>query len=80
MNLMNTIGEIEDAIRALPQKERQKLVDVLPAILPELNGQAHGGEIFYQSASGSDWRQNRRSFDSNLSRVLDRMVGKHAGA
>jgi len=37
---MSTVQEIEDAIMALPQKERQKLVDDLPKILPELDGDA----------------------------------------
>jgi len=35
---MSTVKEIEAAIRALPPKERQKLVDELPGILPELDG------------------------------------------
>ena len=37
---MSTVAEIEAAIRALPPKERQKLADDLPSILPELNGDA----------------------------------------
>ena len=32
--------EIEAAIRALPPQEREKLVEDLPAILPEMNGDA----------------------------------------
>jgi hypothetical protein len=37
---MSTVAEIEAAIRALPPKEREKLADDLPSILPELNGDA----------------------------------------
>ncbi len=37
---MSTATEIEEAIRALPRKERDKLVEDLPAILPELDGDA----------------------------------------
>jgi len=37
---MSTVAEIEAAIRALPPKERERLADDLPAILPELNGDA----------------------------------------
>jgi hypothetical protein len=37
---MSTVQEIEAAIRALPPQEREKLVADLPAILPELNGDA----------------------------------------
>ena len=37
---MSTVAEIEAAIQALPPAERQRLVDDLPAILPELNGDA----------------------------------------
>jgi hypothetical protein len=36
---MSTLQEIEDAIRTLPQKEREQLADDLPSILPELNGE-----------------------------------------
>ena len=35
---MSTAKEIEAAILALPPNERQKLVNDLPAILPELDG------------------------------------------
>jgi hypothetical protein len=37
---MSTVKEIEAAIRALPPQEREKLVEDLPAILPEMNGDA----------------------------------------
>jgi hypothetical protein len=37
---MSTVAEIEAAIQALPPAERQRLADDLPAILPELNGDA----------------------------------------
>jgi hypothetical protein len=37
---MSTVAEIEAAILALPPKEREKLADDLPSILPELNGDA----------------------------------------
>lgn len=37
---MSTVAEIEAAIRALPPKDREKLADDLPSILPELNGDA----------------------------------------
>ena len=37
---MSTVQEIEAAIQALPATEREKLVADLPAILPELNGDA----------------------------------------
>ena len=37
---MSTVQEIEAAIQALPEAEREKLVEDLPAILPELNGDA----------------------------------------
>jgi hypothetical protein len=33
---MSTIEEIESAIQALPQSEREKLIQDLPTILPEL--------------------------------------------
>jgi len=35
---VSTANEIKAAIRALSQKEREKLVRDLPAILPELDG------------------------------------------
>ena len=37
---MSTVKEIEAAILALTVVEREKLVEDLPAILPELNGDA----------------------------------------
>jgi hypothetical protein len=37
---MSTVAEIEAAIKALPPTERERLADHLPAILPELNGDA----------------------------------------
>ena len=42
---MSTAEKIEAAIRALPQKERRKLVEDLPAILPELDGDAQWRRI-----------------------------------
>lgn len=42
---MSTVQEIEAAIRALPPDERERLVDDLPAILPELNGDAEWERI-----------------------------------
>lgn len=35
---MTTVAEIEEAIRALPPTERERLAEDLPAILPELRG------------------------------------------
>ena len=35
---MSTVAEIEAAIKALPSAERERLVEDLPSILPELNG------------------------------------------
>lgn len=37
---MSTVQEIEAAIRALPHRERRRLVKDLPSILPELDGDA----------------------------------------
>ena len=37
---MSTVAEIEAAIQALAPAERERLADDLPAILPELNGDA----------------------------------------
>ena len=37
---MNTVQEIESAIRKLPPAERDQLVRDLPAILPEINADA----------------------------------------
>ncbi len=42
---MSTVQEIEDAIRALPETERAKLVHVLPSLLPELNAEAEWSRI-----------------------------------
>jgi len=35
---MRTLAEIEEAIKALPPAERERLAEDLPSILPELNG------------------------------------------
>jgi len=35
---MSTVAEIEEAIKALPPSERERLAENLPAILPELRG------------------------------------------
>lgn len=40
LRAMSTVQEIEAAIRALPPKEREKLAEGLPSLLPELNGDA----------------------------------------
>ena len=37
---MSTVAEIEAAIQALPPADRERLADDLPALLPELNGDA----------------------------------------
>lgn len=42
---MSTLKEIEEAIRALPQKDREQLADDLPSILPEINGDAEWRRI-----------------------------------
>lgn len=42
---MSTVTEIEAAIRALSPAERERLADELPAILPELNGDAQWQRI-----------------------------------
>ena len=44
---MSTVKEIEAAIRALPPEEREKLVEDLPSILPELNGDAAWERILH---------------------------------
>ena len=35
---MSTVSEIEEAIKALPPSERERLAEDLPSILPELRG------------------------------------------
>ena len=35
---MSTVAEIEEAIKALPPSERERLAENLPSILPELRG------------------------------------------
>jgi len=42
---MSTVEEIESAIQALPQAEREKLIQDLPSILPELNTDAEWQRI-----------------------------------
>jgi hypothetical protein len=42
---MSTANEIETAIRALSAKERQKLIEDLPSILPELDGDSEWERI-----------------------------------
>ena len=48
---MSTVQEIEDAIRALPEKEREKLVHDLPSLLPELNAEAEWSRIIHDPRS-----------------------------
>jgi hypothetical protein len=48
---MSTIAEIEAAIRALPPADRERLADDLPAILPELNGDAKWQRIITDARS-----------------------------
>lgn len=38
--LVSTVNEIEDAIRGLSADERRKLAESLPALVPELDGDA----------------------------------------
>ena len=58
---MSTVQEIEAAIRKLPAAERARLVSDLPALLPELDGDAAWEKII---------RDSRRR--PTLSKVLDR--------
>jgi hypothetical protein len=44
---MSTLQEIEAAIRALPEKEREKLVLNLPILLPELTVEAAWSRIIH---------------------------------
>ena len=46
---MSTVAEIEAAIQTLTAAERERLADHLPAILPELNGNAHWHRILTSS-------------------------------
>lgn len=46
---MSTVQEIEAAIRNLPPAERQKLIADLPALLPELDGDAAWERIIRDS-------------------------------
>jgi hypothetical protein len=42
---MSTVEQIEEAIRALPARERDRLARDLPKLLPELDGDAAWGRI-----------------------------------
>jgi hypothetical protein len=42
---MSTVEQIAAAIRALPARERKRLVKVLPALFPELSGDASWDRI-----------------------------------
>jgi hypothetical protein len=44
---VNTIQEIEAAIRSLSPAERQKLAENLPALVPELDGDAKWERIIH---------------------------------
>jgi hypothetical protein len=46
---MSTAKEIEAAILALPPREREKLVEDLPALLPELDGDAKWAGIIHDA-------------------------------
>ena len=46
---MNTIQEIEAAIRSLSPEERQKLAEDLPGLVPELDGDAAWERIIRDS-------------------------------
>jgi hypothetical protein len=70
---MSTLKEIEKAIRALPQKDREQLADDLPEILPEINGDAEWRRILDDprprpaldallSAVEAEYRSNPKSF------------------
>ncbi|HEY3762890.1 MAG TPA: hypothetical protein VGN23_14185 [Verrucomicrobiae bacterium] len=47
---MSTVAEIEAAIKTLPPAERERLVEHLPAILPELNGDSQWQRIVNDSS------------------------------
>jgi hypothetical protein len=42
---MSTVEQIEAAIRALPARERKRLVKALPTLFPELSGDASWDRI-----------------------------------
>lgn len=44
---MSTVEQIEAAIRALPRHERDRLVKNLPALFPELDGDAAWDRIIH---------------------------------
>ena len=44
---MSTAREIEDAIRSLPSSERDKLLQAIPALFPELSGDAEWERIIH---------------------------------
>lgn len=48
---MSTVAEIEAAIKALPPKERERLAESLPSILPELNGDLKWQRILHDPAA-----------------------------
>jgi len=48
---MSTVAEIEAAIKALSPKERERLAENLPSILPELNGDLKWQQIINDATS-----------------------------
>jgi hypothetical protein len=83
MEGMSTVKEIEDAIRSLPQKDRDQLAEDLPGILPELNGDAEWRRIIddprpspaldaLAESVDAEFRANPQSFKELTEEEFDR--------
>jgi hypothetical protein len=82
---VSTVQEIEAAIRALPPQERERLVADLPAILPELNGDAAWDQIIQDprvrpalTALGDEIEAQLRADPKALPEIQDDAFGRHS--
>jgi hypothetical protein len=82
---VSTLQEIEAAIRALPPKEREKLIQDLPAILPELNGDSEWQRIIQDprprrglSALGDEIEAQLKSNSQTFADIQESDFDKHS--
>ena len=80
---MATAEEIEAAIRSLPQRERAKLIEDLPSILPELSGDAEWERIIADTRPrpaltklGDELESQLKAHKENFPEIRDEDFGK----
>jgi hypothetical protein len=75
--VMSTAREIEEAIRSLPASERDKLLNTIPYLFPELNGDAEWERIVHDERPRPGLSQFLDKIESELREDPEKFAKLH---